>query len=294
MTGWRELLPVHPAAQLFPRMTEAELRELADDIGKNGLHERVKIYKGRLLDGRNRLDALELHPGEAVRLRDEIGMLIDGKPFRSSVFEILADDIEPYAYTVSVNIRRRHLTQGQKRDLISELLQANPERSDRQTAKLANVDKNTVADVRHDMEERGEIHHIEKRKDSKGRSQPATKPKAMAPKPLDSSPAPLHQGSPDTRSEEQQFKEGPVAWRNRAKKASILAKYAPRETCPVSGKMLRLARAVVKDWSELVQYLEKELAREHPTKDATRFPHLDYPARAAVPSNDDTAERKTT
>ena len=64
MTSWRDVLPVHPAAELFPMMSDAELRELADDVKKNGLHERVKTIKDNgklyLLDGRNRLDAIEL------------------------------------------------------------------------------------------------------------------------------------------------------------------------------------------------------------------------------------------
>src|SRR5215813_9299133 len=33
---WRDHLPVHPAADLFPLMSEPELRELGEDIKKNG------------------------------------------------------------------------------------------------------------------------------------------------------------------------------------------------------------------------------------------------------------------
>jgi len=36
VTSWRDHLKVHPAAELFPRMTEAELRELGEDIKRNG------------------------------------------------------------------------------------------------------------------------------------------------------------------------------------------------------------------------------------------------------------------
>jgi hypothetical protein len=36
---WRDSIKVHPAAALFPRMSDVELRELADDIKQHGLGE---------------------------------------------------------------------------------------------------------------------------------------------------------------------------------------------------------------------------------------------------------------
>src|SRR3954451_3917885 len=84
-TSWRNLITVHPAADLFPMMSQAELEELACDIAKNGLRhgvvlwtsERIEIENARhrkmpvefyLLDGRNRLAAIELaHADEEDR-----------------------------------------------------------------------------------------------------------------------------------------------------------------------------------------------------------------------------------
>src|SRR5262245_56294019 len=63
---WRDILPIHPAAELFPLMSPDELRELGEDIVKNGLTSPIVLWQGDrkspvcLLDGRNRLDALEL------------------------------------------------------------------------------------------------------------------------------------------------------------------------------------------------------------------------------------------
>lgn len=37
-SSWRDRLPVHPAAQLFPLLPAGELRALADDIAEHGLH----------------------------------------------------------------------------------------------------------------------------------------------------------------------------------------------------------------------------------------------------------------
>ena len=44
----------HPICLLFPRMTDDELRELADDIRQNGLLHDIVLYEGKILDGRNR------------------------------------------------------------------------------------------------------------------------------------------------------------------------------------------------------------------------------------------------
>ena len=63
--SWRDVLPIHPAAELLPLMSEQERRELGDDIKENGLHVPITVWKGQkhlpvqLLDGRNRLDAIE-------------------------------------------------------------------------------------------------------------------------------------------------------------------------------------------------------------------------------------------
>jgi hypothetical protein len=60
---WRQHLKIHPAADLFPLMSESELKELAEDIEKNGLQVQIVLGKNDLhglvlSDGRNRLDAM--------------------------------------------------------------------------------------------------------------------------------------------------------------------------------------------------------------------------------------------
>ena len=49
----------HPYADLFPMMTAAEQDALAEDIAENGLRQPIVRYKGKVLDGRNRLIACE-------------------------------------------------------------------------------------------------------------------------------------------------------------------------------------------------------------------------------------------
>ena len=83
---------------------------------------------------------------------------------------------DPYEYVLSVNAHRRHLTPEQKREVIAKILQARPEKSDRQIAKQVKVDHKTVGAVRGKQEDVGKIPHVEKRTDTRGRAQPARKP----------------------------------------------------------------------------------------------------------------------
>ena len=186
--SWRDVLPIHPAADLFPLMAPDELKALGEDIKKNGLTSPIafvtrKDAKGwhyQLLDGRNRLDAMELVgvPFKLTLLHGEC--LIDGghaviQPNGIDSFQPNGIDSDPYLYVISANIHRRHLTAEQKRELIAKVLKATPEKSDRQIAETAKTDHKTVASVRAEQEARGEIPHVSTRTDSKGRQQPARK-----------------------------------------------------------------------------------------------------------------------
>jgi hypothetical protein len=42
--SWRDELPVHPAAELFPMMSRDELIELGEDIKANGLRTPVVLW----------------------------------------------------------------------------------------------------------------------------------------------------------------------------------------------------------------------------------------------------------
>jgi hypothetical protein len=81
----------HPAANLFPLMGEAELRELADDIREHGLNRPITTFEGMILDGRNRFLACQ-----------QIG-----KP---PICEEWQGGGSPVAWVLSENLHRRHLT----------------------------------------------------------------------------------------------------------------------------------------------------------------------------------------
>jgi hypothetical protein len=170
--SWRSWLRIHPAAELFPLLSETDphaLQELAEDIKQHGLRQLVSITKDEkgnpvLLDGRNRLDALELI-GEEVT--------VDNNFIFDDHFCTCADSgfsIDPYAFVISANIRRRHLTTKQRGDLIAKLLKATPEKSNRSIAKLAKADDKTVASVRREKEATAEIPQLEKTTGADGKA----------------------------------------------------------------------------------------------------------------------------
>jgi hypothetical protein len=150
--NWRKHIDVHPAADLFPLMSESELRELGEDIKKHGLSNPVTFWRdddanGKLylLDGRNRLDAMEKVGIQFFRTLKEIrtpnGKLLSKTlPDKPGLYALKTD---PYAFVLSANINRRHLTADQKRELIAKVLKATPEKSNNQIAKDVKVDDKT-------------------------------------------------------------------------------------------------------------------------------------------------------
>jgi hypothetical protein len=167
--SWRDHLKIHPAADIFPRLLDGELRELAEDIRRNGQRVPVAVFHSNvdseeLIDGRSRLDAME---------SAGMSIITDGALNRDVVLvEDVHGNVDPYAYVVSVNIHRRHLSAEKKRELIGALLKARPERSNRAIGKQIKADHKTVAHIRAEMESTAEIPQLEKTvgADNKSRS----------------------------------------------------------------------------------------------------------------------------
>lgn len=192
--GWRDVIRVHPAADLFPLLDPEQLEQLAADIQKNGLLQPVTICAPIipgggtpvLIDGRNRLDALErLGKIRVVNDKVEFAGWNQGQWLSLShathIVKLdckLAHD-DPYAYVASLNIHRRHLSKEQKREAVAKILAANPGVSDRRIGKVVGVDGKTVAGVRAAMERRAEIPHVSLVTDTKGRQQPVGKVKLL-------------------------------------------------------------------------------------------------------------------
>jgi N6-adenosine-specific RNA methylase IME4 len=96
-------LEAHPAAKLFPMMGEEEIQALADDIRQNGQRHPIILYRGQILDGRNRYEACTLAG------RAPLTVEWDGKGG------------SPTLFVLSLNLHRRHLTAGQRAILASDV-----------------------------------------------------------------------------------------------------------------------------------------------------------------------------
>src|SRR5262249_23126219 len=126
--SWREVYKVHPAADLFPMLPEDELRKLGEDIKANGLKESVTLWSMEaddndavILDGRNRLDAMELVGVEVMKPIGNKYRLSVGVRFLSWAKNMRFPDsggVNPYSHAISKNIHRRHLTKEMRAELI--------------------------------------------------------------------------------------------------------------------------------------------------------------------------------
>jgi len=92
----------HRFANAFPLMEGEPFAELVDDIRANGLRQPIIMHEGQILDGRNRYRACR-----------EAGV--------EPRFEDFPADADAIAFVVSTNLRRRHLTDEQRRHIAADL-----------------------------------------------------------------------------------------------------------------------------------------------------------------------------
>ncbi len=96
--GWE----VHPAASIFPPMTDDEFFALKEDIRSKGQREDVVLWEGKILDGRNRYRACQ-----------ELGIDVQWRE--------LPECDDPIDYVLSKNLYRRHLTESQRAQCAADL-----------------------------------------------------------------------------------------------------------------------------------------------------------------------------
>jgi hypothetical protein len=124
-SSWREIYPVHPCADVFPMMSDAEIDALAADIKEHGLQKPIVLWRDGdtpsfVLDGRNRLAALERLGVSFTELRGVV--FPDGYTIQPFTFQ--RPPMDPPAYVIGANIHRRHLTKEQQAELILRTIEA--------------------------------------------------------------------------------------------------------------------------------------------------------------------------
>lgn len=116
---------IHPHANIFPYMNEHDFTNLYKSIGENGLLEPIKLYKGMVIDGRNRLRAC-----------------------RIAGVEPQYQDIETentLEYVLSTNQHRRHLSTSQKAVIAAMVSKQEKNVSQSEMAKAMNISLRSVA-----------------------------------------------------------------------------------------------------------------------------------------------------
>jgi hypothetical protein len=232
--NWRDHLPVHPLADAYPKVPHEQLVEIGESIRRSGLQFPIILHaKGdptnpdafELIDGITRLNSMAAVGLEfkferfsfplfyGRRKGHSLRLVIHGfdpddmdSPVTTKIVNNLSDD-EIAAYIENANLHRRHLEPEKyharieaSRARIEAALKRDPEKSDRQLGEELGVDHKTVGKVRAKGEDVGSLPHVETRTDTKGRRQPAKKPKPTLKKTTttDSPPSPAMDSSPTT------------------------------------------------------------------------------------------------
>ena len=98
--------PAHRVTQLFPRATVLQLKDLADDIRKNGLLIPIKVVNGKVIDG----------------LAREAACRLAGVEPQFEHLDHLSEQ-EILDHCIALNLQRRHLSDGQRAMVAASIAQ---------------------------------------------------------------------------------------------------------------------------------------------------------------------------
>ena len=84
----------HPLAELVPEMTQQEYERHKADIQANGLHEAIKLFQGKIIDGRHRFRAC-----------NDLGLIPRFEEWTGK---------DAKQYVISMNVHRRQLSDNQR------------------------------------------------------------------------------------------------------------------------------------------------------------------------------------
>jgi ParB-like chromosome segregation protein Spo0J len=139
----------HPPFQELPPLSRHDYDRLKASVAEHGFLEPIEVDEdGNTLDGHHRL-----------RIAAELGI----DPPAQRVIPGMTEE-QKRDYALTVNLARRQMSVGEKRELwrrrdeeIAERLRANPAASNRQIAEVVGVDHKTVAKARAEAEQTGDV-----------------------------------------------------------------------------------------------------------------------------------------
>jgi ParB-like chromosome segregation protein Spo0J len=159
---------LHAVTNDYDDLTDEELAALRESLRTVGQLVEVVIWKGQIVDGRHR-----------AKLCKELGL--DLKCY--DIGDVPEDEMRRVVRALNEHRRSKTkpLTLAEKEARIQSALKANPERSNLQIAKETDTSHPKVAKERAKMERSGDVETFQRRADTKGRQQPAHKPKPEPP-----------------------------------------------------------------------------------------------------------------
>jgi N6-adenosine-specific RNA methylase IME4 len=115
-------LQAHPLAEIFPLIEGEAFEELVEDVRQHGIVDRIELFDGQILDGRNRFNALValVESGEVLGAGwnhrageplHEDHLQPDNQWFRNFNRNV---DGDPLPWVISKNLKRRHLKESQR------------------------------------------------------------------------------------------------------------------------------------------------------------------------------------
>ena len=145
-------------ANPLPPLTPEEYEQLKADIALRGVIVPILLdAHGNVIDGHHRRQiAREL--GEHIICPEET---------------LDCSEEEARDLAVVLNTHRRQLSRDQRREAVAQLVKLGPARSNRQIARDAGVDHQTVAAVRGSLEATGEVPQLDRTVGADGRERPA-------------------------------------------------------------------------------------------------------------------------
>ncbi len=145
-------------ANPLPPLTPEEYEALKADIALRGVIVPILLdVHGNVIDGHHRRQAAR-ELGEHIICPEE-------------TLECTEEEARDLA--VVLNTHRRQLSRDQRREAVAQLVKLGPGRSNRQIARDAGVDHQTVAAVRGSLEATGEVPQLDRTVGADGRERPA-------------------------------------------------------------------------------------------------------------------------